>query len=108
MEERKVVEYSFSQGYRVPWLEEILSEFEIETKECWYSNEDDDWLFQPRYVFEEPEYPDLYSICYTCLPESNNFAHEFAEILIDAMMQTTGYLEGCLKQEIDNKKEDTE
>lgn len=106
MSERKILEYTFPLGYRCVWLEGILKEFNIETKESWFKDESD-W-FSPVYRFEEPEYPDLYSILYTCLPEEGNFAHEFAEILIDAMMQTTGYLEGCLKQEIDNKKEDTE
>lgn len=104
MDKPKVVEYEFPKGYRVIWLEEILKEFQIETHESW-KRDDDEWLF-PDYQLKEPEYPDLYSIIYTCIPEPGNFNHEFAEMLIESMLSFTGYLEGCY--EIDNKKEDTE
>lgn len=102
----RVIEYEFPTGYRVIWLEEILKEFNIETKESWYK--EDDFFETPIYKFTEPEYPEFYSLLYTCLPEKGNFAHEFAEMLIEAMLQTTGYLEGCLKLDIENKKEDAE
>lgn len=99
----KVVEYDFPQGYRAPWLEDILKEFGVETKVSWYK--ESEFFDTPIYKFEEPDYPDLYSIVYTCLPEINNPHHEFAESLIESTLSYIGYIEGCLTIE-DNKKED--
>ena len=99
MSERKVVEYQFNNGYRVIWLEGILKEFRIETKESWTRHENE-WFEQPPMQFEEPKYPDLYSILYTCLPEADNLYHEFAESLIEGLIANTCYLEGCLLKEV--------
>lgn len=98
----RVIEYEFPTGYRVIWLEEILKEFNIETKESWYK--EDDFFETPIYKFNEPEYPEFYSLLYTCLPEKDNFAHEFAEWLIDCMLEHVSYLEKCLRQDIKEEK----
>lgn len=102
MEEKssKIIEYEFNLGYRVPWLEGILKEFKIETKESWQKlDSDTDW-FASSCVFHEPTYPEFYSITYTCLPEISNPNHEFAESLIESLLSYVGYLEGCLLKEI--------
>lgn len=103
----RIIEYEFMAGYKVPWLEDTLKEFNIETKESWLKiDEDEDWS-TPSFIFKEPDYPDLYSITYTCLAEIDNPYHDFAESLIESLLSYTGYLEGCLQKEIDNKKGDT-
>lgn len=103
----RVIEYEFMEGYRVPWLEEIMKEFGVEVKESWHKiDEDEDW-FTPNFIFHEPDYPDLWQIVYTCLAEIDNPYHDFAESLIESLLSYTGYLEGCLQKEIDNKKGDT-
>lgn len=101
---QRIVEYSFEQGYRCAWLESILKEFQIETKESWQRIVDiDDWMYQANIIFKEPDYPEFYTITYTCLPEVGNLNHEFADMLIEAMLSTVGYLEGCFKKEIEIK-----
>lgn len=104
MEENKVkvVDYTFIEGYRCIWLENILKEFQVETKEYWIKD-NDDWMFEPVYNYNEPDNLEFWSIGYTCIFETDNFNHEFAEILIEAMLANTSYLELCLDKEMEEK-----
>lgn len=96
----KIIEYEFQEGYRVAILEEILKEFKVETKVCWWK--DLDFFDKPQYIFREPDYPDLYNIHYTILYEVGNKDHEFADTLIDSYLSYIGYIEKCLTKEDEN------
>ena len=102
----RIVEYEFEnvQG-EVAFVEEILKEFEIEAKMSWVH---EDEYGTASITYYEPICPELYNVLYTCLLDSDNPNHIFADMLITQLIEDMCVLEGCLQLDIDNKKEDTQ
>ena len=95
----------------VVFLEDIAREFGLEVESYWLREaRDTDWMATNGYVvsktkpFLPEEYDHVYSLCYT---NDNKNITLFADSLIDGLVQVWGYLEACLKIEIDTKKGDT-
>lgn len=106
------IDYQFDGNLdNVIFLEEICNSLGIEVEKYWMRELDEINMLTGDNLLvekEKPFIPELYELTYSLLISNKNEAiNRFAEFLIDGMLETWGYLEGCLKQEIDNKKGDT-
>lgn len=111
-ETRESIEYVFDSLEAVPYVEEVIRELHLGackywsrpvTREDWFATGDLVITKQLPILLEE------YDLNYDIpINKDNKYLVGFAEYLIDSMLAYIGYLEGCLKQKIDNKKEDTE
>lgn len=111
---QNAIGYSFKGMVKFQIIEELVKELNLECNKYWMRpSTDEDWFVKGDWVIlrEEPNpiLLDEYELQYD-LPYDDTTASitKFAEFLIDSYLEYIGYLEGCLKQEIDNKKEDTE
>lgn len=111
---RDAIGYSFKGLEKFTYLEELIEEFGLESERYWMrpaTGEDwftkGDWVIlrqQPNPVLLD-EYELQYDIPYD---DTNIYKVMFLEYLVDTMLEYIGYIEKCLEQEVDNKKEDTE
>lgn len=91
----------------VVFLEDICREFNLDVKTYWIKEATrDDWFATGDYVVIEtkpiPELINEYEHAYSILiNDSNREVSLFADSLIDSLVQTWGYLEECLKQEME-------
>lgn len=106
------IDYQFHGDYdNVIWFEEICNSLNLEVEKYWMRELDDINLLTGDNIIvvrDKPEISELYQLTYSLLIanyNTNNVA-KFAEFLIDSMLETCGYLEACLKQEISKNKEE--
>ena len=109
------IDYQFNGDYdNVIWLEEICNSLDIELEKYWMRELEEVNIFTGENIIvsrEKPEIAELYTLTYSllvCNYETNPIA-QFAEYLIDSMLEYIGYLEACLRidKENKNKKRDT-
>lgn len=113
MEELNTIDYLVDGEIdNVVFLEDICKEFNLNVESYWLrEKEPDDWFANGDYIItkEKPFEPERFQHAYSLLIDNNNRNITlFADSIIDGLIQVWGYLELCLKQEIDNKREDTE
>lgn len=106
--------YTFKGMDRFVIIEDIISELNLDSERYWMKPAiNSEWFVSGDWIIlrDKPadsiidEYDLQYDIPYN---DNNIDTVMFAEFLIDSYIEYIGYLEGCLLQEIDNKKEDTE
>lgn len=105
------IDYHFNGEYdSIPFLEDICRSLNIDVEKYWMRELDELDIFTGENVATSKTKPlvaELYELTYSLLISNKKEAiNRFAEFLIDNMLETWGQLEGCLKLEIDNKKED--
>ena len=91
---QEAIGYSFKGISRFVLIEDIIHELKLESDRYW---------MRPSTPILIDEYDLTYDIPYD---DKNISKVKFAEFLIDSYIEYIGYLEACMKKEIDNKKED--
>lgn len=100
------IDYQFEGGLdSVVFLEEICNSLGINVEKYWYRELDEINVFTGENITTsrtKPLVAELYNLTYSLLISNQQEAkNKFAEFLIDSMLETCGYLEGCLKQEME-------
>lgn len=84
-------------------LEEICKEFRLGLEKYWCRPaEEDDWFTNGDYVVakEKPVMPERYELCYDIpLNKDNRNLVLLTQFIVDGMLQTLGYLEGCWRKD---------
>lgn len=104
------IDYHFNGEYdSIPFLEDICRSLDIDVEKYWMRELDELDVFTGENILTSKTKPivsELYELTYSLLVSNQKEAlNRFAEFLIDNMLETWGYLEGCLKQEINKKEE---
>lgn len=103
------IDYQFEGDLdSVVFLEEICNSLGIDVEKYWYRELDEINVFTGENITTsrtKPLVAELYNLTYSLLISNQQEAkNKFAEFLIDSMLETCGYLEGCLKQEMEESK----